>query len=572
MRIEIEYKGFRVTDNNLLILITPEEAKWKYDFYYIVKENEKDIAKPVCAPFLSSGYPWYQQKFKDSYVVKCLKNEMDEESAIIFAERLTNELYKISDAYLEGLQQKSGYDYSNTIQGIPKCNIKTRIHPSIDYFEGTLYLGYRYMDELKQKKEWIISSKNRKVYTPESLQESEGILLHDRSMIGDSRWKDLSPLETQSKNAYNLFQMIKTKAKQYIWFSNPLSYDIISLWIMGTYMYWGFNNYPYIHLSGTPDSGKSTVQRFISCLAFNGYFTESISNPSIFRYVEEMRATLCIDEQEFLASEDALQTISILNSGYHKAGKATRQEPYTDADGNKKMITVSFSTYSPKVLSGLRGLDKTLQTRSIGIPMKPANTKEYSRREIEESDPSWQTIRDELYVWALDSVSDVMNLYKNSQDDYDTNIKNRMWQKYHAMLSLSMYFKNIVSSSDIHDNLIRFIRADQEKTLDFQDYLIDLTFKGIYRCVTKYPNPKNQYPLKLIREEIATMMGFKPPHDFSKESPLAFLNNIHHTIGQIGYKTIALTGNYRGLTITKEQLEMDVLARGINLQLPIIVL
>jgi len=45
-------------------------------------------------------------------------------------------------------------------------------------------------------------------------------------------------------------------------------------------------------------------------------------------------------------------------------------------------MTVSFSTFSPKMLSGIRGLDKTLQTRSINIPMRPTTDKQYSRRKL----------------------------------------------------------------------------------------------------------------------------------------------------------------------------------------------
>lgn len=570
MEIELTYNGFRVKHNNILLIITLEQqGQWKYDFNILKHIEDKEVAEPLSAPFITTSLPWVQQKFKDSYIRKSLSIVMEQDGIEVFVSELSLELYKVSDAFLELQSQRSGYDYKHSAEGLPSISVKAKIHPSIDVYEDVLYLGYRFIDEMQNKKEWVISSE-REIYTFERLLKEKNIFVKDKAIIGESKWKNISMQQTR-RNPYNIYQLIKTKAMQHIWFSNSLSYDLIALWIMGTYMYWAFSSYPYIHLSGTPDSGKSRVQRLISCLAFNGYFTESISGSSIFRYTDDMRATLCVDEQEFLASEKNLEVISILNSGYHKAGTATRQEQIIGEGGIRKFVTISFNTYSPKVLSGIRGLDKTLQTRSISIPMKPSNDKQYSRREIDESDSSWQVIRDELYLWALDSFNDILISYREECSKLDIEIKNRMWQKYHSLLALALYFKNIVSSSDVFENLIKFILDDQSKPLDFNDFMIDLAYKVLYRCVNKYPHPKNQYPLKLIREEAATMLGYKPPFDFTEDN-LKFLRDIHYTFTQIGYKSITLTGNYKGVVVTKEQIEKEAIARGIALNTPLITL
>lgn len=577
MEVEIQYHGFRIKREGLLILINQEgKEKWQYDFYRIYKENDEEKTKPLCAPFEAKGSPWQMSRYKDSLLSKCIskahkyaeKEEIDE-----IVDEITTKLYNMSDDYKEIQQHRSGYDYNNTIDGIPTSILKGKIHPAMDYFNGDLFIGYRFIDDLMNKREWMVDS-NKKVWTPEQLLDEAKILLKDKSIIGEQRWVDVGILKGKSMDAYNLFMLIKQKLQHHVWFTEPLSYDILSLWIMGTYMYWAFDSYPYIHLSGTPDSGKSTVQKITSFLSFNGYFTESISNSSIFRYVEEMRATLCIDEQEFLGDENASETKSILNSGYHKSGNATRQEQYTDKDGNKKFMTVSFSTYSPKMLSGIRGLDKTLQTRSINIPMKPTTDREYSRRRLMDNDTTWQVIRDQLYAWALDSFEDVMYCYNEVKQQENIDIKNRMWQKYHAIIALAYYFKKIVSSSDVHDNVIKFIQTDQIKSLEWDDFIIDTTYKVLYECVNKYPSPKGQYSLKLIREVMAMKLGYQPPFDreFFEDPSRQFIKNIHTVLKTIGYKPVGLAGNYRGIYIKKEILETEALARGINLASPVITL
>jgi hypothetical protein len=569
MEVELQSHGFRVSEKDWLIIINQVgKERWQYDFYKSIVYNDNTKMEPACAPFEAQGYPWMVSRYKDSLFVNCMSKLLyaTKEETQKLVQDITTELYKFSEEYIELQNLRSGYDYQHTIQGIPTTNLKYRIHPAMDYFEGNLFLGYRFIDDMMNKKEWIIDSE-LKAWTKEELLQNM-IMVKDKDIIGEQRWQNIEKLNEPRTNPHNLFMLMKTKLKHHIWFSNPLAYDILTLWIMGTYMYWAFDSFPYIHLSGTPDSGKSRVQRLSSCLSFNGYFTESISTSSIFRYVEDMKATLHIDEQEFLGSDKALETISILNSGYHKAGNATRQESYTDKDGNKKFMTVSFSTYSPKMLSGIRGLDKTLQTRSINISMKPTRDKQFSRREVMENDPTWQSIRDQLYMWALHSFDDVMLCYSEVKVQ-DIEIKNRMWQKYHVLITLAFYFKKMVPSSDIYNNILKFIKVDQIATIEFDDFKIDLAFKVLYRLCEKLPNPKGQYPLKVIREECAKALGMQEPFDF-EEPKYAFIKNIHTTLNTIGFKTVALAGNYRGVYIKKESIEEEAVARGIDLKTPII--
>lgn len=568
MIVDIQYHGFRISDNAIVIDIKQEKDLWKYEFLAMRDENGKPTLRPISAPFVTKTLPWIQQRYKDSLIIKSLQSEMDFDDAEIFTTNMTFELYKVSDAYLEAQAARSGYNYSTTIQGIPTCNIKGKLHPAMDVYNGTFYLGYRFVDELGNKKEWMIDD-DRIAHTPEGLLQ-DGLILRDKAIVGDQRWINLSYLEQKPINALNLYKTIKQKAINHIWFSNPLTYDVLTLWIMGTYLYWGFSSYPYFHLSGTPDSGKSTVQGLTSCIAFNGYYTESITGSSIFRYVEEMRSTMCIDEQEFLANESNLEAISILNSGYHKAGNATRQEQQTNANGDKKFVTVSFSTFSPKMLSGIRGLDKTLSTRSISVPMKPSSDPKYSRRAIDDADPMWQAIRDELYIWALDSFQKIAECYKDAKSQ-QIDIKNRMWQKYHALLSLALYFKEINPQTEIYPNLIKFIQEDQEPILEDSDYLIDLCYKVLYHCINKFPNPSDHYAFELIRTEAAAMLGIHPPYDFkSEDSPLRFLKDINKTYNTLGYKSRKLAGNYRGIKATKALVEEEAKSRGIALNTPLL--
>ena len=67
------------------------------------------------------------------------------------------------------------------------------------------------------------------------------------------------------------------------------------------------------------------------------------------------------------------------------------------------------------------------------------------------------------------------------------------------------------------------------------------------------------------------MMGFSEPYP-TDDPNVAFIKNIHTTLITIGYKPVALAGNYRGIYVKKEDLETEALARGIKLETPIITL
>jgi len=183
-------------------------------------------------------------------------------------------------------------------------------------------------------------------------------------------------------------------------------------------------------------------------------------------------------------------------------------------------------------------------------------------------DPQWQTIRDQLYLWALHSFDDVMLCYSEVKDE-DIDIKNRMWQKYHVLLTLGFYFKKITPVSGIYENIIKFIKSDQIATIEFSDFQVDLCYKVLYKLCNKLPHANGKFPLKVIREECLKSLGLSEETDLELPQ-FKFIKNIHTPLTTIGYKPVALAGNYRGVYVKKEDLENEALARGINLNTPII--
>ncbi|MEM2936040.1 MAG: hypothetical protein QW231_02565, partial [Candidatus Bathyarchaeia archaeon] len=80
-----------------------------------------------------------------------------------------------------------------------------------------------------------------------------------------------------NSNSARLFEEIREKLRYYIEFQDERLYDLVTLWIVGTYFTPIFNAYPYLYIGGTKRTGKTKLLSFIAQLAFNAIPSASIS-------------------------------------------------------------------------------------------------------------------------------------------------------------------------------------------------------------------------------------------------------------------------------------------------------
>src|SRR3972149_5707125 len=127
MEIQIQSHGFRITDQDYLIIINQVgKERWQYDFYRSISIDDNTRMEPACAPFESMGAPWQQSRYKDSLFVSAMQKLLisGKEETQKLVQDITTELYKVSEEYADIQNQRSGYDYQNNIEGIPKTNLK----------------------------------------------------------------------------------------------------------------------------------------------------------------------------------------------------------------------------------------------------------------------------------------------------------------------------------------------------------------------------------------------------------------------------------------------------------------
>jgi len=165
-----------------------------------------------------------------------------------------------------------------------------------------------------------------------------------------------------------LFNAIKGFLTRYVVFSLPEHADVITSWILHTWVadYADFTPYIYLH-SPVMRCGKTQVHRVVEPLVKNPLRTCNVSEAALYREIEESRPTLLWDEIDSIfgnrkSSEVNENKRALLNAGYERGMRAIRMER-----GPGGFVKISFDPFCPKILAGIGRLPDTIVDRSIPI-------------------------------------------------------------------------------------------------------------------------------------------------------------------------------------------------------------
>jgi putative DNA primase/helicase len=154
----------------------------------------------------------------------------------------------------------------------------------------------------------------------------------------------------------------------------------------------------------------------------------NISQAAIFRYVENKRPTLIIDEGDtFLASNEEMR--GILNSGH------TRQTAYVircvEVGGD--ITAQRFSTWAPKVIASIGSLPGTLEDQAIIVRMhrkpKAAKVERFRRRDCAE----YGDLRRQAMRWATDHLEDL----RSTEPKLPAELNDRAADNWEPLLAIA---------------------------------------------------------------------------------------------------------------------------------------
>lgn len=149
-------------------------------------------------------------------------------------------------------------------------------------------------------------------------------------------------------------------------------YNIIALWIIGTYFHDQFPSYPFLFFNAVKGSGKTRTLNLIISLAKDGDIMLRPTEAVLFR----TRGTLGIDELEGIGvTKEGMESIrELLNASYKKGSKVIRMKQKRTMDGLEH-VPEEFPVYRPIVMANIWGMDIVLGDRCIQLILEKSSKK-----------------------------------------------------------------------------------------------------------------------------------------------------------------------------------------------------
>jgi len=351
------------------------------------------------------------------------------------------------------------------------------LHPSQDFIQDTGYFTIPFTEHSKDPKNpfktvYYVVTSDRKLLRLEDKAEFYnrfGLVIRELPLLKnpEPRWtgeyiRDFI-FKGDIPTPYRVHAAIEKIYFKYSELKDEMWYSILPLWVIGTYLYYIFETYPYLAFEGLKNTGKSKTARITTRMSFNGIFSVNASEATLYREIEALRPTFGIDEAEILKDPEKSRSIrAVLNAGHFKGASVLRQEKTHKGD----FYTRHYSVCSPKVIANTRGLEDTLESRTIKIVMLRAKTEKGLLLDTETSE-NWNYVRHLCYAFALCFFKEIRQIYLTDPEvKISSNRSNDLWCPLLAIARFIFLKYNQDRFKAIKDFALNQVGLSQEDGLD----------------------------------------------------------------------------------------------------------
>jgi DNA primase len=250
---------------------------------------------------------------------------------------------------------------------------------------------------------------------------------------------------------------IRRIVRLYLDFSDDRTYDFVTCWIIGTYLYILFSHYPYVHFTGPKASGKSQCLHVLQSLCHNAKMAGSMTLAVQFRLIGALQPTILFDEMENLGQTMQTELHRMIKYGFEKNGPQVWRMENRD----KKMEMRSWSVYCPRAFASIEGMEDVIGSRSVQIIMERSFDEEIKKRTVNSEDPLWQQLRDKLFLLALTEGPRIKQIYQSIEKPPGVYFAGRDWDIFKGLLSVAQ----AVGDPAVYENMVAYAVASHENKM-----------------------------------------------------------------------------------------------------------
>jgi hypothetical protein len=399
---------------------------------------------------------------------------------------------------------------------LTQSNLVT-LSPGMDWRQGHLYYTYPASRIVMKKKgkgkdapeipttEWhtvcINDKRERFIYDEVELM-TRGFAPPAGFMVITDGWQSNMPEDfiagkAKPPDPFDLYMRIRHVYEKFIEFADEEMYDIVTCWVMASYIYQVFDSFAYLHFNGTAQSGKSQNLRILSAIGFNAQWTTNMTAANLYRGIASNPGIICIDETESFRDEKGQEIRTILRNGYKKGMDVRRM--HAEPDG--RFVQHRFNTYGPKALASINAMDDTTSQRAIVMAMRPAYRNiPYFDQEHEDL----SKLRDQLYLFGLANAKPIYEEWMRWNLQERTLI-NRAWEVSGCIVTLAHYIHGDAGSKPIIEWLEHYFE-DQRASQDANDLIRTLATILPAAMNTLPPRDDWWYTLAGIRDKLLEVL------------------------------------------------------------------
>jgi putative DNA primase/helicase len=222
---------------------------------------------------------------------------------------------------------------------------------------------------------------------------------HSNAKDGDLPHWNVEPW-SEAVSGDRLLNDLAAVFSRYVIYLPKHAADALALWVVHAWAFDAWDISPFMVLvSPEKRCGKTTVLIILQFLTPRSELASNISAAAVFRYIEDERPTLLIDEADtFIKSNEEVR--GALNSGHAKTAAYVIRTIEVCGEHKAKR----FSTWAPKAIATIRSLADTLEDRSIIVTMKRKKKSETVERLRRSDNDDFAMLRRQALRWCEDNL------------------------------------------------------------------------------------------------------------------------------------------------------------------------